>query len=86
LGAKDGQLHFVHRLDKNCTGVVVYPKTPEMASLLRSSFAQKKVKIYWAILKGTPDPAEGNTFLIVAAILLFRFYCSGLFRKLEECS
>jgi 23S rRNA-/tRNA-specific pseudouridylate synthase len=61
LRAKDGQLHFVHRIDKGCTGVVVYAKTPEMAALLKSSFAQRKVvKIYWAILKGTPQPDEGN--------------------------
>ncbi|CAG0919905.1 unnamed protein product [Notodromas monacha] len=59
MGAKDVLLP-IHRLDKDCTGVLVYAKTELMANLLRACFSQRKVvKIYWAILKGTPDPNEG---------------------------
>ncbi|NWR36865.1 RUSD4 synthase, partial [Tachuris rubrigastra] len=53
-------LHLCHRLDKETTGVMVLARSKETAEKIRLLFKTRQVeKIYWAIVLGDPDPAEG---------------------------
>ncbi|NXK89742.1 RUSD4 synthase, partial [Formicarius rufipectus] len=53
-------LHLCHRLDKETTGVMVLARSKEAAENIRLLFKTRQVeKIYWAIVLGNPDPAEG---------------------------
>ncbi|MBR3941397.1 MAG: RluA family pseudouridine synthase [Bacteroidaceae bacterium] len=50
-----------HRLDRPVSGVVVFAKTSKALERLNSMFRDGNVKkIYWAITKGRPMPAEGE--------------------------
>jgi 23S rRNA pseudouridine955/2504/2580 synthase len=51
---------LVHRLDRDTTGVLLLGKTPVAAAQLAGAFAKRRAeKIYWALVAGTPKPAEG---------------------------
>ena len=51
---------LVHRLDRDTSGVLVLGKTPAAAAKLSGAFAKRRVqKTYWAIVAGSPKPAEG---------------------------
>jgi 23S rRNA pseudouridine955/2504/2580 synthase len=51
---------LVHRLDRDTSGVLVLGKTPGAAARLAGAFAKRKArKTYWAIVMGSPKPAEG---------------------------
>ncbi|NXG68836.1 RUSD4 synthase, partial [Baryphthengus martii] len=53
-------LHLCHRLDKETTGLMVLARSKEAADRIRLLFKTRQVeKIYWAIILGEPDPAEG---------------------------
>jgi 23S rRNA-/tRNA-specific pseudouridylate synthase len=53
-------LHLVHRLDKETTGVMILAKSLQLAEYLLTMFKKRQVvKNYWLITKGVPDPAEG---------------------------
>ncbi|NXM01780.1 RUSD4 synthase, partial [Tyrannus savana] len=53
-------LHLCHRLDKETTGVMVLARSKETAEKIRLLFKTRQVeKIYWAIVLGDPEPAEG---------------------------
>jgi len=48
----------VHRLDRDVAGVMVYARTPEAASSLTAQItAGTPEKIYYAILRGSPEEA-----------------------------
>jgi 23S rRNA pseudouridine955/2504/2580 synthase len=50
----------VHRLDRDTSGVLVLGKSPAAAAKLAGAFARRRTqKTYWAIVGGTPKPAEG---------------------------
>ena len=50
-----------HRLDRPVSGVVVFAKTSKALERLNTMFRDGNVKkIYWAITKGRPMPAEGE--------------------------
>ena len=50
-----------HRLDRPVSGVVVFAKTSKALERLNTMFRDGNVKkIYWAITKGHPMPAEGE--------------------------
>ena len=50
-----------HRLDRPVSGVVVFAKTSKALERLNTMFRDGDVKkIYWAITKGRPMPAEGE--------------------------
>ena len=50
-----------HRLDRPVSGVVVFAKTSKALERLNEMFRTGAVKkIYWAITKETPQPAEGT--------------------------
>lgn len=60
FGAKE-RPKLVHRLDKDTSGVLVLARSAQVAALLMPIFARKKAeKIYWALVKGTPEPYEGK--------------------------
>lgn len=51
---------LVHRLDRDTSGVLVLGKTPAAAAHLAGAFASRRaLKTYWAIVQGSPNPAEG---------------------------
>jgi 23S rRNA pseudouridine955/2504/2580 synthase len=52
---------LVHRLDRDTSGVLVIAKRRLIASSLGRLFATRSVKkIYWAVVKGVPKPAQGR--------------------------
>lgn len=56
----DCSVYNVHRLDAKTSGVLVLARSPEMANLLTTQFAERTVrKIYRAIVKGIP-PEQGT--------------------------
>ena len=51
---------LVHRLDKDTSGVLLLARTRKAAQALTRSFAHRDTqKTYWALVVGTPRPAEG---------------------------
>ncbi len=51
---------LVHRLDRDTSGVLILGKSPAAAAKLAGAFARRRTqKTYWAIVVGTPKPAEG---------------------------
>ena len=51
---------LVHRLDRDTSGVLLLGKSPAAAAKLAGAFARRRTqKTYWAIVAGTPKPAEG---------------------------
>jgi 23S rRNA pseudouridine955/2504/2580 synthase len=56
-----------HRLDRDTSGVLVIARTRGAAQSLTAAFrARDTRKIYWALVKGVPRPAEGriSTWLV----------------------
>ncbi len=52
---------LVHRLDRDTSGVLAVAKTRDMAAKIGRLFMTRTVqKIYWAVLKGVPEPAQGK--------------------------
>ncbi|MGE0847906.1 MAG: RluA family pseudouridine synthase, partial [Flavobacteriaceae bacterium] len=52
---------LVHRLDRDTSGVLVIARTRRVAALLGKQFQTRSVrKIYWALVKGVPKPAQGK--------------------------
>jgi 23S rRNA pseudouridine955/2504/2580 synthase len=52
---------LVHRLDRDTSGVIVVAKRRAVASALGTLFATRNVrKIYWAVVKGVPQPTQGR--------------------------
>ena len=63
-------IYPVHRLDKSTSGVLLFAKTRAMRIKLVDLFRRRMVdKRYWAIVRGVPEPTEGErkTYLF--------FYC-----------
>jgi 23S rRNA pseudouridine1911/1915/1917 synthase len=54
-------LGIVHRLDKPVSGVLLFARTSKAAARLAEQFRKGTVeKVYWAVVEGTPAPAEGD--------------------------
>jgi 23S rRNA pseudouridine1911/1915/1917 synthase len=54
-------LGLLHRLDRSVTGVVMLAKTSKGASRLSEQLRERALeKTYWALVQGTPQPAEGQ--------------------------
>jgi len=61
LWARDENIIPVHRLDRDTSGVICYARHPEAHHLLNTQFEERQVKkVYWALLSGSPVPAEGE--------------------------
>jgi 23S rRNA pseudouridine955/2504/2580 synthase len=66
LDSKGQKPRLVHRLDRDTTGVLVVARTRLAATKLTAAFrARSTRKVYWALVKGVPKPAQGriSTFL-----------------------
>jgi len=51
---------LVHRLDKDTSGVLLIARTPGSAASFSKRFASRSArKVYWALVVGKPDLAEG---------------------------
>ncbi|HLZ82262.1 MAG TPA: RluA family pseudouridine synthase [Caulobacteraceae bacterium] len=60
---------LVHRLDRDTSGVLILGKSPDAAARLSGAFARRRArKIYWALVAGTPTPAEGIIALPLAKV------------------
>lgn len=52
---------LVHRLDKDTSGVLLVARTPGSAAFFSKRFSGRSPrKIYWALVTGVPEPAEGT--------------------------
>ncbi len=52
---------LVHRLDKDTSGLLVLAKTAQSAAAMSKHFRSRELdKIYWAVIKGMPNPNEGE--------------------------
>lgn len=59
---KDGpRPRLVHRLDKDTSGVLLIARTPGSAAFFSKRFSGRSAKkVYWALVVGVPDVAEGT--------------------------
>jgi 23S rRNA pseudouridine1911/1915/1917 synthase len=54
-------VHVVHRLDRPCSGIVVFAKTPSGADHLTRQFKNRTVgKYYWAVVSKGIEPPDGE--------------------------
>ncbi len=60
-GHKVRELHVVHRIDRDTSGLVVFTRSPATAERLRTQFrARQPLREYLAWTEGIPRPAEGR--------------------------
>jgi 23S rRNA pseudouridine955/2504/2580 synthase len=58
---------LVHRLDKDTSGVLLVARTPRAAAFFSKAFAGRTArKVYWAVVMGVPDVADGMIELPIA--------------------
>lgn len=61
LDSKPGFLEAAHRIDRRCSGLVIFAKTPEALRNLEAAFRERRVaKRYIACLEKEPTPPEGT--------------------------
>lgn len=62
LAGKDGvRPRLVHRLDKDTSGVLLLARSAKVAKALGDSFKHRDIKkIYWALVKPTPEVLQGS--------------------------
>ena len=54
-----GETYFIHRLDRNTAGLLVFARTREAERELLACFKERRAeKVYLARVKGTPHPAH----------------------------
>lgn len=52
------RVYPVHRLDKPTSGIMLFARNPQIARCLGEAFASHRIqKIYWAVVRGWPEPA-----------------------------
>ena len=57
--AQEGQTFFIHRLDRNTAGLMIFAKTAAAEEELLAAFRERRVrKVYLALRVGTPSPAH----------------------------
>lgn len=57
----------VHRLDKTTSGILLMAKTEERYEDLKRLFKDRRIdKTYWAIVRGVPEPSQGNGCFLLA--------------------
>ncbi len=57
----DPRPRLVHRLDKDTSGVLLVARTPGSAAFFSKRFSGRTAKkVYWALVVGVPDIAEGT--------------------------
>jgi 23S rRNA pseudouridine1911/1915/1917 synthase len=51
----------VHRIDQGTSGLVVFAKHADAQRALKDQFKRREpARVYWAVVYGTPEPAEGT--------------------------
>jgi 23S rRNA pseudouridine955/2504/2580 synthase len=66
-GKDDPRPRLVHRLDKDTSGVLLIARTPGSAAFFSKRFSGRSAqKIYWALVVGVPDIADGMIELPIA--------------------
>ena len=61
LGDDRGRPKLVHRLDKDTSGALIVARTARSAGYFAKAFSGRTArKIYWAIVVGVPDRAQGT--------------------------
>lgn len=61
LASKPAFLEAAHRIDRRCSGLVIFAKTPEALRSLEEAFRERRVtKSYVACLEKEPLPPEGS--------------------------
>jgi 23S rRNA pseudouridine955/2504/2580 synthase len=66
-GEDDPRPRLVHRLDKDTSGVLLIARTPGSAAFFSKRFSGRSAqKIYWALVVGVPDIADGMIELPIA--------------------
>ena len=59
-GEDEPRPRLVHRLDKDTSGVLLVARTPGSAAFFSKRFSGRTAKkVYWALVTGVPDLAEG---------------------------
>lgn len=59
-GGDEPRPRLVHRLDKDTSGVLLVARTPGSAAFFSRRFSGRSAKkVYWALVTGVPDLAEG---------------------------
>lgn len=54
-------LGLTHRLDRPCSGIVVYAKTSKALERMNTIFREKQIKkTYWAVTENPPEQTDGN--------------------------
>ncbi|MXP41750.1 RluA family pseudouridine synthase [Altererythrobacter soli] len=60
-GEDEPRPRLVHRLDKDTSGVLLVARTPGSAAFFSKRFSGRSAKkVYWALVVGVPDVAEGT--------------------------
>jgi 23S rRNA pseudouridine955/2504/2580 synthase len=63
----DERPRLVHRLDKDTSGVLVIARTAAAAAFLTRAFRDRTTrKVYWALVAGRPELAQGRVDLALA--------------------
>lgn len=53
---EQGEVYFIHRLDRNTEGLMIFARTKESERALLNAFRAKKVeKVYYAVVVGRPE-------------------------------
>jgi 23S rRNA pseudouridine955/2504/2580 synthase len=61
LAGEGGRPKLVHRLDKDTSGALLVAKSARAAGHFAKAFSGRTArKIYWALVVGVPEPAEGT--------------------------
>jgi 23S rRNA pseudouridine955/2504/2580 synthase len=61
VSGEESRPRLVHRLDKDTSGVLLIARTPGSAAFFSKRFSGRSAKkIYWALVTGVPDIAEGT--------------------------
>jgi 23S rRNA pseudouridine955/2504/2580 synthase len=67
VGPQGERPRLVHRLDRDTSGVLVLAKSRKAASDLGQIFRTRSArKIYWALVKGVPNPKQGRISLFLS--------------------
>jgi 23S rRNA pseudouridine1911/1915/1917 synthase len=54
-------LEAAHRIDRPVSGVVLFARTSKALSRLNQSVRERELrKLYWAVVEGSPNPAQGH--------------------------
>ncbi|HEX6464054.1 MAG TPA: RluA family pseudouridine synthase [Vicinamibacterales bacterium] len=53
--------YVVHRIDRDTSGLVVFARHPAAQAALKDQFRRREPeRVYWAVVYGHPEPAEGT--------------------------